>query len=150
VNVRAILPLRSCGASEIAIAAWVLQAALLNLPNTDFFPRNLPISYLIFTMFDGAAEIVIQGITAAGDKFRPSDWAERLCGMMSVFGEDRQLSYSPFLKPVTIAGTTCVVVDRKLERLDAAAYRFLMSFARDNELMMRPGRMEVRPEPSVV
>ncbi len=101
-------------------------------------------------MFDGAAEIVIQGITAAGDKFRPSDWAERLCGMMSVFGEDRQLSYSPFLKPVTIAGTTCVVVDRKLERLDAAAYRFLMSFARDNELMMRPGRMEVRPEPSVV
>jgi hypothetical protein len=100
-------------------------------------------------MFDGAAEIVIQGITAAGEKFRPSDWAERLCGMMSVFGEDRQLSYSPFLKPVTIAGTTCVVVDRKLEGLDTAAYKFLMSFARDNELVMRPGRLEIRPEPAV-
>ena len=101
-------------------------------------------------MFDGAAEIVMQGITAAGEKFRPGDWAERLCGMMSVFGEDRQLSYSPYLKPVIIAGTTCVVVDRKLEGLDGAAYQFLMSFARDNELVMRPGRLERRPEPAVV
>ena len=101
-------------------------------------------------MFDGAAEIVIQGVTAAGEKFRPSDWAERLCGMMSVFGEDRQLSYSPYLKPVIITGTTCVVVDRKLEGLDTAAYKFLMSFARDNELLMRPGRMDIRPESAVV
>ena len=98
-------------------------------------------------MLDGAAEIIIQGITAAGEKFRPSDWAERLCGMMSVFGEDRQLSYSPYLKPVIIAGTICVVVDCRLEGLDAAAYKFLMSFAHDNELEMRPGRMVLRPEP---
>ena len=101
-------------------------------------------------MFEGTVEIVIEGVTAAGEKFRPSDWAERLCGIMSVFGEDRQLSYSPFLKPVIIVGTTCVVVDRKLEGLDTAAYKFLLSFARDNELVMRPGRMAVRPEPSVV
>jgi hypothetical protein len=98
-------------------------------------------------MFDGAAEIVIQGVTAAGEKFRPSDWAERLCGMMSVFGEDRQLSYSPYLKPVIVEGLTCVVVDCALEQLDGAAYKFLMAFARDNELMMRPGRMVKRPEP---
>ena len=59
-------------------------------------------------MFDGTAEIVIQGVTAAGEKFRPSDWAERLCGMMSVFGEDRQLSYSPYLKPATVDGIVSV------------------------------------------
>ena len=98
-------------------------------------------------MFDGAAEIVIQGVTAAGEKFRPSDWCERLCGMMSVFGEDRQLSYSPYLKPVMAAGMPCVVVDCKLEGLDPAAYKFLMAFARDNELVMRPGRMKERPDP---
>jgi Protein of unknown function (DUF3579) len=97
-------------------------------------------------MFDGAAEIVIQGVTVAGEKFRPSDWSDRLCGMMSVFGEDRQLSYSPFLKPVLSAGISCVVVDRKLENLDPAAYKFLLSFARDNELRMRPGRMVERPD----
>jgi hypothetical protein len=41
------------------------------------------------------------------------------------------------------------VVDRKLEGMDTAAYKFLMSFARDNELVMRPGRLEIRPEPAV-
>lgn len=103
--------------------------------------------YTSTTMFEGAAEIVIQGITTSGEKFRPSDWSDRLCGMMSVFGEDRQLSYSPYLKPMIVTGTPCVVVDRKLAQLDSAAYKFLLSFARDNELVMRPGRMETRPEP---
>lgn len=97
-------------------------------------------------MFEGAAEIVMLGITAKGEKFRPSDWAERLCGMMSVFGEDRQLSYSPYLKPVTIQGTPCVVVDNDLQKIDPAAYQFLMGFAQDNELTLRPGRFVRRPE----
>jgi hypothetical protein len=60
--------------------------------------------------------------------------------MMSVFGEDRHLSYSPYLKPVVSDGLTCVVVDGRLERLDPAAFKFLMGFAQDNELKMRPGR----------
>lgn len=97
-------------------------------------------------MADAVAEIVIQGVTESGQAFRPSDWAERLCGMMSVFGEDRHLSYSPFLKPVMIAGLRCVVVDLKLEKMDPSAFRFLMCFARDNELRLRPGRKERRPE----
>ena len=101
-------------------------------------------------MFEDAPEIVIVGTTAAGHAFRPSDWAERLCGMMSVFGEDRHLSYSPYLKPVLIGGVRCVVVDRDLERLDPAAYRFLLDFARDNDLTMRPGRKQRRPEPASV
>jgi hypothetical protein len=40
-------------------------------------------------MFDDALEIVIVGLTTDGHAFRPSDWAERLCGMMSIFGENR-------------------------------------------------------------
>lgn len=87
-----------------------------------------------------APEIVILGMTTSGRKFRPSDWAERLCGMMSVFGEDRHLSYSPYLKPIQSDGITCVVVDGRLENLDPAAFNFLMDFARDNELKTRPGR----------
>ena len=63
-------------------------------------------------MFDGAAETVMQGINITGEKFRPSEWSERLCGMMSVFGEDRQLSYSPYtlssiLYPLSQAGNSC-------------------------------------------
>jgi len=97
-------------------------------------------------MFDDALEIVIIGTTAAGRPFRHSDWSERLCGMMSVFGEDRHLSYSPYLKPVISAGVCCVVVDRELERMDPSAYNFLLSFARDNELTLRPGRKQQRPD----
>lgn len=85
-------------------------------------------------------EIVILGMTTTGGKFRPSDWADRLCGMMSVFGEDRHLSYSPYLKPILSEGITCVVIDGCLEQLDPAAFKFLMDFARDNELKTRPGR----------
>ena len=97
-------------------------------------------------MFEDALEIVIVGTTTAGRGFRPSDWAERLCGMMSVFSEDRHLSYSPYLKPVMSAGVRCVVVDRELEKIDSPAYSFLFSFARDNELTLRPGRKRQRPE----
>lgn len=97
-------------------------------------------------MFEGSPEIVIQGVTQGGQTFRPSDWAERLCGMMSIFGEDSRLSYSPYLKPVMSAGTRCVVVDIRLEELDPAAFRFLLSFARDNELKLRPGRKDKRPD----
>jgi hypothetical protein len=85
-------------------------------------------------------ELVIQGVTQAGERFRPSDWAERLCGMMSVFGEDRHLSYSPYLKPVMADGLSCVVVDGRLQSIDAGAFEFLLGFARDNELRVRPGR----------
>jgi hypothetical protein len=33
----------------------------------------------------------------------------------------------------------------KLEGLDPAAFRFLLGFARDNELKLRPGRKDNRP-----
>jgi hypothetical protein len=97
-------------------------------------------------MFDQSPEIVILGTTESGHPFRPGDWAERLCGMMSVFSEDRHLSYSPYLKPVMSAGVRCVVVDKKLEQVDGAAFRFLLGFARDNELRLRPGRTARRPD----
>jgi hypothetical protein len=107
------------------------------------FPR---IFHAFSIMFEGSPEIVIQGVTESGHPFRPSDWAERLCGMMSVFGQDRHLSYSPYLKPIIAGGIRCVVVDLKLEGLDPDAFRFLLGFARDNELKLRPGRGEKRPE----
>jgi hypothetical protein len=49
-------------------------------------------------------------------------------------------------QPSMAAGIRCVVVDLQLEQLDPEAFRFLMGFARDNELKMRPGRRDKRPE----
>jgi len=80
-------------------------------------------------------ETIIVGVTADGETFRPSDWAERLCGCMSLFGEDQRISYSPYLKPIIMSGLKCVVVDRRLEQ---------MTFCSDNELQVREGRHEIR------
>jgi hypothetical protein len=89
-------------------------------------------------------EIVIQGLTEEGKAFRPSDWAERLCGVMSAFGGDHRMAYSPYVHPVTVDGTKCVVVDIRLERIEPMAYRFLINFAKENELRMRGGRIAER------
>ena len=93
---------------------------------------------------EGVVEFVIQGVTVDGKLFRPSDWAERLCGVMAAFGNDHRMQYSPFVHPVTANGVRCVVVDVRLEELEPMAYRFLVSFAKDNELQVRDGRIAER------
>ena len=89
-------------------------------------------------------EFVIVGTTLDGQTFRPSDWAERLCGVMSAFGGDHRMAYSPFVHPITAAGVRCVVVDARLEAIEPMAYRFLVNFAKDNELQVRNGRVAER------
>ncbi len=91
-------------------------------------------------------EFVIQGVTLDGKQFRPSDWAERLCGVMAAFGGDHRMQYSPFVHPVSVAGVRCVVVDVRLEEVEPMAYRFLLSFAKDNDLKTRDGRIAERSE----
>jgi len=89
-------------------------------------------------------EIIIVGITTDGEPFLPSDWAERLCGCMSLFDEDQRVSYSRYLKPISVSGVRCVVVDRGLEQMSPEAFKFLMAFRSDNELQLREGRLEIR------
>ncbi len=87
-----------------------------------------------------AKKFLIKGITHTGKVFRPSDWAERLCGVMSAFRPPGQqqlavhLQYSPYVVPTTIGNTKCVIVDQRLEELEPMAMDFVISFARDNDL----------------
>ena len=80
--------------------------------------------------------IIIQGMTMHGRAFRPSDWAERLCGIMSTFGGDHQMRYSPHVRPVLLDGMRCVVVASALIEIEPRAHRFLLDFAKDNELIV--------------
>lgn len=91
-------------------------------------------------------EFVILGITTDGKTFRPSDWAERLAGVMSSFGGGR-LGYSPYCFPVTANNIKSVVVNSKLKEIEPMAYGFLLNFARDNELQVRTGRDKPRDAP---
>lgn len=85
-------------------------------------------------------DFIIQGLTIAGRQFRPSDWADRLCGIMSRFhpdaepGFDRHLRYSPYVKPGLVEGVRSVLVDARIHDLEPLAYLFLRDFARDNDL----------------
>ena len=82
---------------------------------------------------------VILGVTADGRPFRPSDWAERLCGVMSGFrpaggGPQAHLTYSPYVMPGMRDGVKCVIVDARIHDVEPMAYKFLDGFARDNGL----------------
>ena len=105
---------------------------------------NAPIDALSDAPARQVVEFVIQGITEDGSSFRPSDWAERLCGVMSAFGGDHRMAYSPYVHPITSNGVKCVVVDIRLERIEPMAYRFLIGFAKENELRVREGRVAER------
>jgi hypothetical protein len=93
-----------------------------------------------------AREFFIHGVTVHGKTFRPSDWAERLCSVMAPYrpggiasGRDAFIGYSPYVRPVTIGGVKCVIVDERLRDVEIMAFNFVMSFARDNELPVYEG-----------
>ena len=92
------------------------------------------------------SEMVIRGQNAEGRVFRPSDWADRLAGLVSQVGNDNRLNYSPVVQPVTRAGVRCVVVSRILAQDNPPLFNFLMSFARDNNLQVVEGRRKPREE----
>lgn len=88
-----------------------------------------------------ASEVFIQGITKDGRTFRPSDWAERLAGVMSPFRPGgaqpgSHLSYSPWCIPTVIGGVKCVIVNRQLRDLEPMAWDFVLNFAKDNDLQV--------------
>ncbi len=98
----------------------------------------------------GPGRFLIVGLTSAGRAFRPSDWAERLAGIMSRFqpaGMPRHshLSYSPYVLPAMHEGIRCLVVDPRLREVEPLAYAFLLNFARDNDLQLRPLGIEEQP-----
>jgi len=86
-----------------------------------------------------AKEVFILGRTRDGKTFRPSDWAERLAGVMSSFrpggaSPGSHLSYSPWCVPTTIDGVKAVIVNIELRALEPMAWDFVLNFAKDNQL----------------
>ncbi len=88
-----------------------------------------------------AKEVFIQGITQDGRTFRPSDWAERLAGVMSSFrpggaSPGSHLSYSPWCVPTVINEIKCVIVHSDLRAHEPMAWDFVLNFAKDNDLQV--------------
>ena len=92
-----------------------------------------------------AKELIIQGITPDGKIFRPSDWAERLAGVMSQFrpggaNPNDRISYSPWCYPISMATAQgevkCVVINRDIKAAESMAWDFVTNFAKDNNLQV--------------
>lgn len=86
-------------------------------------------------------QVFIQGVTKDGKTFRPSDWAERLCGVMSQFRPGgavpgSHLSYSEWCLPTNLGDVKCVVVHHDLRDNEVMAWDFVMNFAKDNNLQV--------------
>ncbi|OUR64184.1 hypothetical protein A9Q79_07005 [Methylophaga sp. 42_25_T18] len=79
-------------------------------------------------------KVIIQGLTQDGNKFRPSDWAERLCGAVATYGPGRRIIFHPNVKLAAIEGVKCVVIDASLEEDDEMLFEFLTDFADENKL----------------
>lgn len=90
---------------------------------------------------NSAKEVFILGLTREGKAFRPSDWAERLAGVMSSFRPGgaqpgSHLSYSPWCVPTALNGVRCVVVHSDLRAAEPMAWDFCINFAKDNDLQV--------------
>ncbi|MEZ0601655.1 DUF3579 domain-containing protein [Paraburkholderia sp. IW21] len=97
-------------------------------------------------------EYFIQGITSTGRKFRPSDWSERLAGVMSCFGpspggrgRNAYLQYSLYVRPTMLGDLKCVILDSRLRDIEPMAFDFVLNFAKDNDLVVTEA-CELPPE----
>ncbi|MES2142654.1 MAG: DUF3579 domain-containing protein [Pseudomonadota bacterium] len=81
--------------------------------------------------------IVIEGITESGEKFRPSDWAERMCGCLASFN-NRRIAYSPQLRPSVDneSSAKCLILDPRLKETNPDVFECIMKFADENHLKM--------------
>ena len=89
--------------------------------------------------------LIIFGVTNAGEKFRPSDWIERLCGVMAPYDTTYQSSgnrvniqkgmgYSDLVFPTTHKGERVVIAVEQLNDIEPLAWEFVLNFIKENDL----------------
>lgn len=81
-------------------------------------------------------KIIIEGMTESGTVFRPSDWAERICGALSTIKDHREY-YSPLLRPILCDHVKCIILDPALEQENPDLYQHILEFAKTNRLIVR-------------
>ena len=79
-------------------------------------------------------KLVIESVREDGQRFRPSDWVERISSTLGSFGPDHRLHYDKQVQPSIIDGQKCLVVDESLKEENPEAYQYVVSFAEANNL----------------
>lgn len=82
-----------------------------------------------------ARDFYIIGETRDGDRFQPSDWAERLSGSLSTL-RGRRVIYSPLLLPIMRSGVKSLRVASELHDQYPAIFNEVVEFAIKNRLLV--------------
>lgn len=96
-------------------------------------------------MSEQQADQFILGITHKGNKFRPSDWVDRLAAVFGSFDASKRLRYHPLVRPAIFEGLRCLFIAGSLTLLDPAGYDFVMEFAHNNQLQVKQVSQDSSP-----
>ena len=93
-------------------------------------------------MINTFEELLILGITPENRPFRPSDWTERICGVIANYDSKGRWAYSELAQPVMHEGRVGVKIKTALAEMNPNAYQFIIGFAQNNHLRIIPsGKM---------
>ncbi len=88
---------------------------------------------------------VIESVNNDGQRFRPSDWIERISASLGSFKADHRLHYSDDVQPCIVDGRKCLLVAKGLAKKNPDAYTYIMRFAEENNLKVQEDRRD-QPE----
>ena len=103
----------------------------------------------VLTMKIMTEEWLILGITSEDRTFRPSDWSERLCGVLASYNDKGRWEYSDYAQPVIYEGKIAVRVRTSLSIINKTHYQFIMDFAANNRLKIIPAGKSISLEDTV-
>jgi hypothetical protein len=65
---------------------------------------------------------------------------------MTPFDPQARSGFSTCVRPIVSNDVKCVLIEKPVERMELAAFEFLLGFAREDALRVRRGREELRRE----
>lgn len=77
--------------------------------------------------------LIVQGRTNQNQPFRPSDWADRIVDLHSVFSQ-KDNSCKGLVYISSFQGTRCLKVDQSLETRNPQYWKYIVDFAKDHDL----------------
>jgi hypothetical protein len=87
-------------------------------------------------MSENLNKVIIKGLTREGERFRPSDWAQRLTNAVATVGPNKRIIYHPNVTMAMIDGVNAVLVDHSMAASDKRLYDFMIDFALSNALQV--------------
>ncbi|HSH84822.1 MAG TPA: DUF3579 domain-containing protein [Guyparkeria sp.] len=78
---------------------------------------------------------IVESVTKAGARFRPSDWIDRIASWDATFAQHR-LVYSQRLHPVMLDGQKVLAIEPELKTANRQMFDSVMQFIDRNNLKM--------------